>query len=88
LRQSDAVKIACRTDSLIDAHLRKGLLESGGIRVHLGGEYLSGALGEMPPFGLYVLWVDDADLAAARALLAELDPAAPAPPDEPSELLA
>lgn len=82
------MKIACRTDSLIDAHLRKGLLESGGVRVHLGGEYLSGALGEMPPFGLYVLWVGDEDLAAARALLAELDPAAPASPDEPSELLA
>lgn len=85
------MKIACRSDSLIDAHLRKGVLEAGGVRAHVGGEYLSGALGEMPACGLYVVWVDDADLASAKRLLAELDGDPGDPPaddDDLTELLA
>jgi len=60
----------------IDAQRVVDLLASEGIAAHVTGAYLSGAIGEVPAGGLVRVWVGDADVAAARALLAE-DAAAP-----------
>lgn len=55
--------------SIIDAHLLKGLLAQGGIDAHILGEFLQGAVGELPPTGFIQVLVDDEDLPAALETL-------------------
>lgn len=56
-------------DSAIDAHLLKGLLDQAGIRAHIVGEFLQGAMGELPPTGLIQILVEEDDLTAALETL-------------------
>lgn len=60
-------------DSLIEAHLLKGMLEQCDIDVVLHGESLLGAVGELPAGGLLLLWVDKASVEQARALITEYE---------------
>lgn len=57
-------------EHLIDAHLVRGRLESEGIAAFVAGEYLTGALGELPVAGLLAVCVDDIDVEPALRLLA------------------
>lgn len=59
-------------ESYIDALIARGWLSDAGIDSHFAGEHLGGAVGELPAFGLYSLWVDEADGPRARAVMAEL----------------
>jgi hypothetical protein len=61
-----------RADSLLDAHVAKGLLESEGIACHVSGGYLAGGIGELPPLGLVQVLVADEDEGRARDLLTVL----------------
>ena len=54
-----------------EAHLVRGRLEAEGIPAQVRGEWLAGALGELPATGLVTVWVGDADEGRAVALLAE-----------------
>lgn len=56
-------------DSTIDAYLLKGLLEQQGIEVRIIGEFLQGAVGELPASGLVQVLVPEEDYAAALATL-------------------
>jgi hypothetical protein len=60
-----------QAEHLIDAHLVRGRLQSEGIEAWVRGEWLTGALGELPLQGLLAVCVRDADQAAALELLAE-----------------
>ena len=52
-------------------HHAKNLLEAAGIRVLVRNQYLSSAMGELPPAECQAeLWVEDADAAKAQAVLA------------------
>jgi len=55
--------------SIIDAHLLKGLLAQGGIDARILGEFLQGAVGELPPTGYIQVLVDEEDLPAALETL-------------------
>lgn len=55
--------------SSIDAHLLKGLLAQSGIDAKILGEFLQGAVGELPPTGFIQVLVDEADLPAALETL-------------------
>lgn len=55
--------------SIIDAHLLKGLLAQSGIDAHILGEFLQGAVGELPPTGFIQVLVDEEDLPAAMETL-------------------
>jgi hypothetical protein len=59
--------------SLAAVHHARNLLESAGIRAVVRNEYLSSAMGELPPAECQPqLWVlDDADAARAESLLME-----------------
>lgn len=59
-------------ESYIDALIARGWLADAGIDSHFAGEHLGGAVGELPAFGLYSLWVDEALEVRARAVLADL----------------
>ncbi|HRQ63269.1 MAG TPA: DUF2007 domain-containing protein [Xanthomonadaceae bacterium] len=61
-----------RADSLLDAHVAKGLLESEGIACHVSGGYLAGGIGELPPLGVVQVLVADHDEARAHDVLAVL----------------
>jgi hypothetical protein len=56
-------------------HHAKNLLEAAGIEVLVRNQYLSGAMGELPPAECEAqLWVEERDLERARAVL-EAQPA-------------
>lgn len=59
------------SNSLLVNHLRN-LFESAGIAVQMKNEFLYSAAGELPPTATWPeLWVEEADLARAEAVLAE-----------------
>ncbi|MGQ0801437.1 MAG: putative signal transducing protein [Pseudomarimonas sp.] len=59
-----------QAENLFDAHLVRGRLASEGVDAVVTGEYLAGAMGELPVAGLLAVWVDDDDCTAALELLA------------------
>jgi hypothetical protein len=63
--------------NLADAHLLRQLLQDTGIPVHLNGEYLQGALGEVPPNTPILLMVPDQHAEAARAIVLDWERATP-----------
>ena len=59
------MRVVYEAENLIDAHLVKGMLEGAEIPVFVRGEYLTGALGDLPTMGLVAVCVSDS--AHARA---------------------
>ncbi len=53
----------------IEANIIKGLLESEGITSQVLGEYLQGAMGELPANGLIRVVVDESDYENASAII-------------------
>ena len=60
-------------ENLLDGHLVKGLLEQRGIPAFVSGQYLTGALGELPVAGIVTVYVADEHEAAANDVVAELE---------------
>lgn len=56
-----------------EAHIVRGLLESRGIQAQVEGEYLQGAMGELPAAGLVAVSVEEDDVANALKLIEEYD---------------
>lgn len=53
----------------IEANLIKGLLESEGIKSQILGEYLQGAIGELPANNLIRVVVDESDYEKATTII-------------------
>ena len=53
----------------IEANIIKGLLESEGITSQVVGEYLQGAIGELPTNDLIRVVVDESDYDNARSII-------------------
>ncbi len=66
------MRVVYRADSLMDAHVAKGLLESEGIACHVSGGYLAGGIGELPALGLVQVLVADEDEGRALDVLTVL----------------
>lgn len=66
------MRVVFVADHWIDAQLARGLLASEGIHCILLGESLTGAIGELPAFGILRIAVDERDEARARELLSTL----------------
>jgi hypothetical protein len=67
------MRIVYRAENIIDAHLVRNVLEGAGIPAHVSGEYLTGAMGELPVMGLVTVLVAEHDWPAASHLAAEVD---------------
>lgn len=67
------MRILYRAENIIDANLVKNVLAQAGIEAYVAGEYLTGAAGMLPAFGLVSVMVSDADEAAAAPIAAEID---------------
>ncbi|WP_062270470.1 DUF2007 domain-containing protein [Endozoicomonas arenosclerae] len=61
----------------LEAQCLKDVLQSHGIVCHLGGSYLTGAIGELPAAGLLGLYVEDVDAGLAKELIEEYLKASP-----------
>jgi hypothetical protein len=71
------MQIIYHAANLTDAHLLRQLLEDVGIPVHLNGEYLQGALGEVPANSPILLMVPDEHVQTARAMVLDWERATP-----------
>jgi hypothetical protein len=67
------VKIVYRAENIIDANLVKNALEAEGIPSFVGGQYLTGAIGELPPMPLVNVMVAEIDWPRARAIAERVD---------------
>jgi hypothetical protein len=69
--------IIYRAANIADAHLMRQLLESEGIPAFIQGEYLQGAVGELPANTEILVRVADDNAEAARAIVDEWEAATP-----------
>ncbi len=69
------MRIAYQAENIIDANLVKNALEHAGIQAFVSGQYLTGAAGELPPFGLVNVMVSDTQWPQARAIAERIDAA-------------
>ena len=67
----------------VEAHMICDLLQQEGIGARVHGEYLQGAVGELPAAGLVGVVVEEADEAAARQLVERWERAQPAQAGSP-----
>lgn len=63
------MRIVYRAVSLIDAHLVKHALESEQIPAFISGEYLTGAVGQLPAMDYVAVMVPESTVAAAEAVV-------------------
>lgn len=61
--------VVYEAENVIDAHLVRGRLEAEGVSAFVRGDFLAGAMGELPVSGLLAVWVVEDDFARARMLL-------------------
>ncbi|MBB5016517.1 DUF2007 domain-containing protein [Rehaibacterium terrae] len=66
------MRVVYEAENLIDAHLVRGALEEAGIPAWVRGEFLTGAMGELPVGGLVAVCVPASRWPEASALLPEL----------------
>lgn len=66
---------------LTEGELLRGILADRHIHCHLSGQYLQGAMGELPAQGLLGLWVPAGDAELARELINSWLQAEPVMPD-------
>lgn len=71
------MQIIYRAANLADAHLVRQLLESEGVPAFVQGEYLQGAVGELPANTEVFVHVHDAHVDAARAVVADWESSEP-----------
>jgi hypothetical protein len=76
-REVVPMRIVYRAANLADAHLVRQLLESEGVPAFVQGEYLQGAVGELPANTEVFVHVHDAHVDAARAVVADWENSEP-----------
>ncbi|WP_114240807.1 DUF2007 domain-containing protein [Dyella sp. C9] len=67
------MRIAYRAESLIDAHLVKDALERADIPAFVAGEYLTGAVGQLPALDYIAVLVPEASLPLAEQVVREVE---------------
>jgi hypothetical protein len=67
------MRIAYRAENLIDAHLVKDALERAEIPAFISGEYLTGAVGQLPAMDYVAVMVAETNLAAAEGVVREIE---------------
>lgn len=63
------MKVVYQASNLIEAHIVAGMLNACDVPTHVGGHYLQGAVGDLAPTGICNVWVDEADLLRAQAIV-------------------
>ena len=68
-----AMRIVYRAENLIDAHLVKDALERADIPAFISGEYLTGAVGQLPAMDYVAVMVAEGNLAAAEGVVRDIE---------------
>lgn len=69
------MKIVYRAENIIDANLVKNALALEGIPAFVSGEYLTGAIGELPAWNLVAVMVARHDIERATTIARAIDTA-------------
>ena len=69
------VKIVYRAENIIDANLVKAALAEVGIVAFVSGEYLTGAIGQLPAWDLVTVMVAETDVERAAPVAEGIDAA-------------
>ncbi|HTV86382.1 MAG TPA: DUF2007 domain-containing protein [Dyella sp.] len=67
------MRIIYRAQSLIDAHLVKDALESADVPAFIAGEYLTGAVGQLPALDYVAVLVPESSVDTAEPIVREID---------------
>ncbi|SEJ42345.1 DUF2007 domain-containing protein [Frateuria terrea] len=67
------MRIAYRAESLIDAHLVKDALEREEIPAFIAGEYLTGAVGQLPAIDYVAVMVPESSAEAAETIVRQVE---------------
>jgi hypothetical protein len=67
------MRIAYHAESLIDAHLVKNALEQADIPAFIAGEFLTGAVGQLPARDFLAVMVPEAAADAAESIVRVID---------------
>lgn len=67
------MRIAYRAENLFDAHLVKDALERQQIPAFIAGEYLTGAVGQLPARDFVAVMVADTQIAAAESVVRDVE---------------
>jgi Putative prokaryotic signal transducing protein len=62
-----------RAENLFDAHLVKDALEAEGIPAFIAGEYLTGAVGQLPAMNYIAVMVPESSLAIASGIVHQVE---------------
>ncbi|MEO9080145.1 MAG: DUF2007 domain-containing protein [Rhodanobacter sp.] len=65
--------IVYRAENLFDAHLVKDALEAAEIPAFISGEYLTGAVGQLPAMDYIAVMVPESALATAQGIVREVE---------------
>lgn len=65
--------IVYRAQNLFDAHLVKDALEAEGIPAFIAGEYLTGAVGQLPAMDYIAVMVPESSLPLASDIVADVE---------------
>jgi len=65
--------IIYRAQNLFDAHLVKDALEAAEIPAFIAGEYLTGAVGQLPAMDYIAVMVPESSLAVAQGIVGEVE---------------
>ncbi len=65
--------IIYRAENLFDAHLVKDALEAGEIPAFISGEYLTGAVGQLPAMDYIAVMVPESSVSMAQAIVREVE---------------
>ena len=71
------MKLLYQAANAVEAHILQGYLQQEGLNVLVLGEYLQGAIGELPAAGLVRLMVEDDQYDTARTAIARWEAARP-----------
>ncbi len=69
------MKIVYRAENIIDANLVKAALAGAGIPAFVAGEYLTGAIGQLPVSDLVTVMVAETDLERSAPIVESIDAA-------------
>ena len=67
------MKIIYRAENIIDANLVKAALAAEGVVAFVSGEYLTGAIGELPAWNLVAVMVADHEVERAMPVVRAID---------------
>jgi len=67
------MRIVYRAQNLIDAHLVKDALEGADIPAFISGEYLTGAVGQLPALDYVAVLVPESSVERAEPIVRDID---------------